>query len=228
MRWFPEALLAPRIRRPEPVCRSCWWAAEAARPRSPAKVPRHSHSSGGTGRLALQIGTKRQKAFLGALGMFDPIGAMKVLTEHGRRAKAEQDLEHLARNIAYTMLHVRASGRPWPEVDAIESNLLALSCLELNARQSGLDSRVFAHAHDGPLEHGGPYDLALVNPPTHADEATSRSLLAPLAEQMRPEAPAFFVVSRPGRFPDLLRSLGARVRAWQSDRYTVFGAKWSR
>ena len=29
-------------------------------------------SNRGTGRLALQIGTKRQKAFLGALGMFDP------------------------------------------------------------------------------------------------------------------------------------------------------------
>ena len=59
-------------------------------------------------------------------------------------------------------------------------------------------------------------------------EPKSEAAGVPLAEQMRPEAPAFFVVSRPGRFPDLLRSLGARVRAWQSDRYTVFGAKWSR
>ena len=112
------------------------------------------------------------------------------------------------------------------QVDAVESNLLAVSCLEANARDAGLSGRVDVHAHAGPVESRGPYDLALINPPTHADEADTRALIEPLARQMSPDAPAFFVVSRPGRFPEILGNSGARVRAWQSERYTVLGAKW--
>jgi 16S rRNA (guanine1207-N2)-methyltransferase len=120
------------------------------------------------------------------------------------------------------------AARRWPgtRVDAIESNLIAASCLEANASESGLADRVRVFPHAGALEEGGPYELALINPPTHADEGATRALLAPLAQQMRPGAPVFLVVSRPGKFPDILRSLGARVRAWQSERYAILGAKW--
>jgi 16S rRNA G1207 methylase RsmC len=111
-------------------------------------------------------------------------------------------------------------------VDAIESNLLAVSCLDANAREAGVSARVDVHGHAGPRPDGGPYDLALINPPTHADEEGTRALVEPLATQMTPDAPAFFVVSRPGRLPEILGSSGARVRAWQSERYTVLGAKW--
>lgn len=116
----------------------------------------------------------------------------------------------------------------WAEarIDAVESNLVAVSCLEHNARSAGVSDRVQVHAHAGPVGGAGPYDLAMINPPTHADGDATRALLAPLATQMRPGAAAYLVLSRAGKFPQLLEGLGARVRAWQSDRYTILGAKW--
>ncbi|MEX1369163.1 MAG: methyltransferase [Nannocystaceae bacterium] len=126
----------------------------------------------------------------------------------------------------------------WPScrVLAVDSNLLAVSLARDNVERHGLGSRVEVLASDGlpadppaaivPLQ--GQVDLALVNPPTHADPATLGRMAHDLRTWLSPGGLALLVVSRAGRMTEQLQHAGARVRAQPYPRYTVLQARFAR
>jgi 16S rRNA G1207 methylase RsmC len=120
------------------------------------------------------------------------------------------------------------AARRWSAgVLAVESNAIAAAMCRQNAEASGLADRVQVSMSDGlPPARDRTCDLALVNPPTHADPATLGRMLAGLRSWLRPNAPAFAVVSRPGRAIEAFTSAGARVAAHGYPHYTVVEASW--
>lgn len=130
------------------------------------------------------------------------------------------------------------AARRWPQawVLGVESNLRAVALARENARQSGLAQRVEVMASDGMPElepelerWRGEVELALVNPPTHADPQTLGRLVGELREWMAPgeRGVVLMVVSRAGRMTELLRGAGARVQAHAKGSYTVLEARWA-
>jgi len=128
------------------------------------------------------------------------------------------------------------AARRWPalEVLAVDSNLLAIDLLRANVHTAGLDGRITACLADGlPADPPAPWaarkgevELALVNPPTHAERTQLAALLAGLREWLAPDAPAFVVVSRAGTAKDALKAAGAAVRETMIDGYAVLEARW--
>lgn len=121
----------------------------------------------------------------------------------------------------------------WPQcsVLAVESNVVAAALARHNAEAAGLAERVTVLSRDGlpgpdeaPERRRVPADLALVNPPTHADPASLARLIGGLSRWVRGEA--WFVVSRPGRVATALADCGATVRQLDAGRYTVLRAHW--
>jgi 16S rRNA G1207 methylase RsmC len=116
---------------------------------------------------------------------------------------------------------------------AVESNVLAASLARDNARACGVGDRVHVELGDGRLAHTGvehvrpsTVELALVNPPTHADKADLVALLAGLKTWMAPGGSAFVVVSRAGVATQGLTQAGARVEEHRADGYTILHARW--
>jgi 16S rRNA G1207 methylase RsmC len=128
------------------------------------------------------------------------------------------------------------AARRWPalEVLAVDSNLLAIDLLRENVRTAGLEARITARLADGlPADppaawaaRKGTVELALVNPPTHAERTQLAALLGGLREWLAPDAPAFVVVSRAGTSRDALKAAGAAVRETMIDGYAVLEARW--
>jgi 16S rRNA G1207 methylase RsmC len=126
----------------------------------------------------------------------------------------------------------------WPEAEglAVESNVLAAALAERNASANAMGARLRGSLHDGLPDIDtlsgtlrrwpGATDLALVNPPTHADAATLRRLLDPLRVWLTPGAPAVVVASRPGTVVDALKRAGATVEFAAYERYTIVEARW--
>ena len=117
----------------------------------------------------------------------------------------------------------------WPEahVVAVDSNLRAVALARENAARHGLQARVQVLASDGlPVPTPGPFSLALVNPPTHAEPEVLGRLSDDLRRAMAPGAVAMLVVSRPGRMTERLVGSGARVEAFEYPRFTVLEARW--
>ncbi|MEZ4380002.1 MAG: methyltransferase [Nannocystaceae bacterium] len=125
----------------------------------------------------------------------------------------------------------------WPQaaIHAVESNLLAAACLRANGAARGLLAaaeggapRLTVALSDGlDAAHRGPpgFDLALVNPPTHAGEIELRELLAPLPAALAGGA-AIFVVNRAGRLLGLLEELGAAVEVASAPGFALVTARW--
>lgn len=117
---------------------------------------------------------------------------------------------------------------------AVDSNLLAVDLATDNAARHGLAERVRVLASDGlPADPSGPVlgmrgriELALVNPPTHAEPETLGHFSRQLGQWLAPDAVAMLVVSRAGRMTEQLRGAGARVTATEYERYTVLEARW--
>ena len=120
------------------------------------------------------------------------------------------------------------AARRWPaaRVLAVDSNLLAVSLIAANARRLGVDDRVEARAHDGLPAAREPVDLALVNPPTHAEPAAFAALVAPLRAWLRPGAPAWFVVNRAGRLTEILGKAGAQLTVHDVPGFSLVRATW--
>lgn len=120
------------------------------------------------------------------------------------------------------------AARRWPaaRVTAVESNAIAATMCRENVEASALDDRVAVVMHDGLPEPPDPVDVALVNPPTHADPAALGQLLGGLRAWVRPGSPALAVVSRPGRAIEAFESAGATVQSHAYPRYTVVEARW--
>lgn len=158
----------------------------------------------------------------------------RQLIEHAA-ARAPQPAAVLDLGCGVGPLALWAATR-WPSarVLAVDSNLLAVALCRANAADHGLADRVEVVASDGLPAEPSPraaalrerIELALINPPTHADPAT----LARLAEQLRawltPGAVAMLVVSRAGRMSEVLERAGARVEAHPGARYTVLEARF--
>ena len=87
--------------------------------------------------------------------------------------------------------------------------------------------RVRAEAGDGVALDAGPFELALINPPTHAKADELERLLAPLASVIAPSGRAFLVVSRPGRTLGALHAHGAKTEVHARGGYAVIEAAWS-
>lgn len=122
-----------------------------------------------------------------------------------------------------------AAAHRWPRAEllAVESNLRACALLRENAERNGMAGRVRVFEHDG-LPRGDELrgvDLALLNPPTHADPATLARLLD-LRACLAPRGRALIVVKRAHPTVDLLAELGAVVRGGERDGYFVLEARW--
>lgn len=126
------------------------------------------------------------------------------------------------------------AARRWHDarVLAVDSNLLAVTLVAENARRLGVADRVEARASDGlPAKPSGAVrpgvvDLALVNPPTHAEPDAFAALVAPLRAWLRPGAPAWFVVNRGGRLTAILAAAGARISVHEVPGFQLVEATW--
>ena len=111
------------------------------------------------------------------------------------------------------------------EVYAVESNLRACGLIRANAEANGLGERVHVFEHDGLPKLPAPVDLALVNPPTHADTETLARLID-LRPALAPGGQALFVVSRPDRTLRILAERGAELDGGERDGYFIIQARW--
>jgi 16S rRNA G1207 methylase RsmC len=125
------------------------------------------------------------------------------------------------------------AARRWPDAQvlAVESNVVAAALAERNAADAGVGSRVQVHMGDGiPSDahrvRPGEVDVALVNPPTHADKDDLAGLFAPLRRWMAPGGSAFVVVSRAGVSTRGLEAAGARVVEHRAAGYAILHAQW--
>lgn len=122
------------------------------------------------------------------------------------------------------------AARRWPAaaVTAVDSNVLAVSLARENARACGVAERLTVLASDGmPADPAhGMAELALVNPPTHADRATQARLWVGLRRWLAPSARLICVAARAGGIVDALGSLGASIRQTKQPGYTIVDAQW--
>lgn len=112
---------------------------------------------------------------------------------------------------------------------AVESNLVAGALLQHNATQTGVGDRVTLSATDGlpePTALRNAVELALVNPPTHAERSDLVQLIAGLRPWMAPGALALVVVSRAGVSSDGLREAGAAVTVRNAGAYSILEGRW--
>jgi 16S rRNA G1207 methylase RsmC len=112
---------------------------------------------------------------------------------------------------------------------AVESNLLAVELIAENAARLGCAARVSVLAGDGLPGTGpqrGHLDLALVNPPTHAEPEAFARLIEPLRTWLRPGAPAWFVVNRAAMLAQVLTRTGAELSTHEVPGFTVVRATW--
>jgi 16S rRNA (guanine1207-N2)-methyltransferase len=117
---------------------------------------------------------------------------------------------------------------------AIESNLRACALLRESAAKNELSDRVSVCEHDGLPELDaalakafvGRTELALLNPPTHADPDTLLRLFD-LRRWLAPGGQLLVVVNRPGRAVELLTRLGAEIEGGERDGYFILAASWN-
>lgn len=117
----------------------------------------------------------------------------------------------------------------WPDarVDLVDSHLIAVGLARHNAARLGLEGRAQVHAHDGldPALFERHYDLALINPPTHAPPEALQALVAPLARVLAPQGRALFVVNRAGRILEALEAAGLRAQTLARGDYAIISAR---
>ena len=123
------------------------------------------------------------------------------------------------------------AARRWPEAQvlAVESNAIAAGLVRENAGRLGCAERVEVSLSDGlPAEHPrrGGFDLALVNPPTHAPPEAFAELVKPLPAWLRAGGEAWFVVNRSGRLLQVLKDTRAEVEAREVPGFWIVRARW--
>lgn len=118
------------------------------------------------------------------------------------------------------------SARRWPSarVVAVDSNVIAVALARSNARANGVDVEVIEH--DGLPDAGEPVDLALCNPPTHADADALAALFAPLRAWMCAGASFLAVAARPMPIATALKATGAALSIHPFDRYAIVEARF--
>ncbi len=109
---------------------------------------------------------------------------------------------------------------------AVDSNLLAVSLVAENARRLAVADRVEALASDGLPAPRELVDLALVNPPTHAEPEAFAGRVAPLRARLRPGAPAWFVVNRAHQLTRVLTAAAAQLAVHEVPGFALVRATW--
>jgi 16S rRNA G1207 methylase RsmC len=112
---------------------------------------------------------------------------------------------------------------------AVESNLVAGALLRTNAIANDVGDRVVLSESDGlpePHAERGTIELALVNPPTHAERTELVQLIAGLRPWMAPGGLALLVVSRAGVSSEGLREAGAAVTVRNAGAYSILEGRW--
>lgn len=121
------------------------------------------------------------------------------------------------------------AAKRWTEtkVTAVDSNLLAVSLARRNVEELGLSARVDVLASDGlPKSAAVDVELALVNPPTHADAESLTKLWTGLRKWLAPTARVIAVATRPGGVRDALVGIGAKVESTTVPGYTIVDGRW--
>lgn len=125
--------------------------------------------------------------------------------------------------------------KTWPNAQAwaVDSNILATALTTYNARVAGMADRMHIHLGDGLRKpsrelarHRGRFDLALVNPPTHAPVEAFAALITSLKSWLRPGAEAFIVVNRAGRLQKILAESAASVEVHSVPGFELVRATW--
>lgn len=156
----------------------------------------------------------------------------RCLLEHVLRADAEGRIE-APRHVVDLCCGIGPLGLraavDWPRarVLAIDTNFVAASLVARNAELAGVADRVEVRCHDGmpPWTGEEPHaDLALVNPPTHADKAGLSAILGGLWPRLAPGRRAMIVVNRPGRTIEVLKERGATGEMYEYPGYVVVEA----
>lgn len=126
----------------------------------------------------------------------------------------------------------------WPHgrVLGVDSNLRAVALAQSNVQRHGLGERATMVVGDGMPPRSNPeiahlagnVELALVNPPTHADPQTLGRLIRELREWMAPteRSVVLLVVSRAGKMVELLSRAGAEIQTYVHPHYTILQARW--
>ncbi|MCB9750195.1 MAG: methyltransferase [Myxococcales bacterium] len=127
------------------------------------------------------------------------------------------------------------AARRWPStrVLALETNVLAASLTRVNAARAGVEARVAVLNQDAleepALERSfvGDCELALVNPPTHANAEVFSALVATPRRYLRPGSPAWFVVNRVGALRKALARSEASIDAHvEAPGFHLVRARW--
>jgi 16S rRNA G1207 methylase RsmC len=118
------------------------------------------------------------------------------------------------------------AAKRWPSatVTAVDSNLVAVALARENADANAV--RVKVLEHDGLPVEGGPVDLTLCNPPTHADAETLVALFAPLPAWHRRGSHFLAVATRPAPIASALRPTGAEITIHARERYAIVQAEF--
>ena len=133
----------------------------------------------------------------------------------------------------------------WPQARAlaVDSNVLAAQAAVINVARLQATAQVDVvwgdgltgpwqkvesqHQDDPRLPARGKIELALVNPPTHADVRVLERMLSDLQTWMAPGGRAFFVVARAGTVAGILQRQQIAVVQHPIDGYVVLEASYS-
>lgn len=124
------------------------------------------------------------------------------------------------------------AARSWPEAQvlAVESNAIAAGLVRENAARLGVADRFEVALSDGlPAEHPrrGGFDLALINPPTHAPPEAFAELIKPLPGWLRAGGEAWFVVNRSGRLTQVLKDMRAEISVREAPGFWIVRGRWA-
>jgi len=121
------------------------------------------------------------------------------------------------------ILAVRRGG-PDARVAFVDSNVRALALAELNARANGLEQ--FESVASSRIENvpGGPFDVALANPPYYASGAIAKLFVARSRALLRPGGRFYLVTKQPSLLAEALAESFSEAEAVHRRGYTVISA----
>lgn len=123
------------------------------------------------------------------------------------------------------------AARRWAsaQIVAVETNLLAVACIDDNTERHGVNDRVHVEVADasarGESTPARLADVVLCNPPTHADPEALAAMLGAARSRVAADGRMYVVVNRPGRTVTALREAGATVETSAVAGYTIVTAR---
>ena len=121
---------------------------------------------------------------------------------------------------------VFASRQTGPEghIAFVDSNVRAVALSELNARSNGVASfQAVASSTVEGLE-GGPFDVALANPPYIADHSVARLFIERARELLKPRGRFYLVTKQPEPVAEMVADVFGAVEGVPRRGYTILVA----